>query len=77
MIEGIATASTVNQNNAEVLQGKVDAPVETTPDVAEGKVNPVDDVENLSNKSTSDEQSDGYRSTSPDTAAEHIIDLLG
>ena len=38
MIEGVATASTANQSHPEAVQPKVGAPVETTPDVVEGKV---------------------------------------
>jgi len=77
MIEGVATASTVNQSHPEAVQPKVDAPVETTPDVVEGKVNPVDDVENLSNRADSDEQSGEHNAPTRDNAAEHIVDLLG
>ena len=77
MIEGVATAATVNQNHPEAVQPKVDTPVETTPDVVEGKVNPVDDVQNLPNRAGSDEHSGQHNSTTRDNAAEHIVDLLG
>ena len=77
MIEGVATASTMSQNHPEAVQPKVDVPVEATPDVVEGKVNPVDDVENLSNRAGSDEQAGEQNSPTPDNAAGHLVDLLG
>lgn len=77
MIEGIATASTVHQGHPEAGQPKVDTPVQTTPDVMEGKVNPVDDAQNLSNRESSDEQRGEHNSATPDNAAGHIVDLLG
>jgi hypothetical protein len=77
MIEGIATVSALNQNDPEVAQAKVDTPVETTPDVVEGKVNPVEDVEDPSNRSSSDENPGEKHGPTPDEAQGHIVDLLG
>lgn len=77
MIEGVATASTANQNHPETVQPKVEVPVETTPDVAEGKVNPVDNVEDPSSRAGSDQHPDAHRSPTRNSAEGSIVDLLG
>jgi hypothetical protein len=77
MIEGVATASTVSQNHPETVQTKVDTPVETTPDVVEGKVNPVDDVETLLNRAGADEPPNEHNAPHQENPAGHIVDLLG
>ena len=77
MIEGIATVSAVNKNDPDVVQTKVDAPVETTPDVLQGKINPVEDVEDTSTSPNSDKNPEEKQSPTPDEAPGHIVDLLG
>ena len=76
MIEGIATVSALNKNDPDIAQAKVDTPVETTPDVVQGKVNPVEDVEDLSDRPNSDNPQ-GEQGPTPDEAQGHIVDLLG
>ena len=77
MIEGIATASALNQNDPDIAQAKVDTPVETTPAVVQGKVNPVEDVEDLSNGSNSDKNPREKQGPPTEETQGHIVDLLG
>ena len=77
MIEGIATVSTLNKNEPDVVQTKVETPVETTADVVQGKVNPVEDVEDMPNKSNADRNPDEKPSPTPEEGQGHIVDLLG
>ena len=76
MIEGIATATALNQNDPDAAQTKADTPVETTPDVKEGKVNPVENVEDLSNRSADENQEEKHGQI-PEKTQGHIIDLVG
>jgi hypothetical protein len=77
MIEGIGTVSNVNQDKIDTVQGQTEGPQETTPDVVEGKVNPVDPPDNLSNEPTSNEESHSKDVLNRGSGEERIIDVIG
>ena len=77
MIEGIGTVSNVNQDKTDTVQGQTEGPRETTPDVVEGKVNPVEPPDNLSNEPTSNEETHSKDVLNRGSGEESIIDVMG
>ncbi len=78
MIEAVGTLTNANHAASQAVQGQVEGHVETTPDVAQGKVNPTDDVEDRSNEPAFDEQQAGSQDTAkPGSSQGRIVDLLG
>ena len=76
MIEGIGTVANLNQEDPHTVQGKTEGTHETTADILEGKVNPVESLDNLSDKSHSNEETHSQDLLNRDSGQERIIDLL-
>ncbi|MBW2109056.1 MAG: hypothetical protein JRI36_10385 [Deltaproteobacteria bacterium] len=77
MLEGVATVTTTTQDNVQTGHAHIEVPVEKTPDVVEGKVNPVDNVEEEANSRSATEQDTGAQQAASETDGGRIIDLLG
>ncbi len=56
MIEGVGTMTNANQGNTQAVDAQVQPQVEAAADIAKGKVNPADDVEDFSNESATYQQ---------------------
>jgi hypothetical protein len=77
MIEGVGTVANSNQGHAQTVQGQAETPVELTPDAAQGKVNAVEEFEDLSKDSNPDKGDDSQKKPQPQDDGEQIINLLG
>ena len=76
MIEGIGTPANLNQENLHTLQGRVGELHERTADLVEGKVNPVESLNNLSDESDLNEETRSQETHNRGSGEERIIDLL-
>jgi hypothetical protein len=76
MLAGIHTLTKLNQENPHAAQGQIEGPHETTADLVEGKVNPVESLNNLSDESDLNEETDSQRILNRRSREERIIDLL-
>ncbi|MBW1739527.1 MAG: hypothetical protein JRJ42_00145 [Deltaproteobacteria bacterium] len=78
MIEGIGNVATnLNKDNPNAVQDQIEGLHETTPDVVEKKVNPVESLENLPDESDLKKETDSRDIPNRGSGEEHIIDLLG
>ncbi|MBW1677136.1 MAG: hypothetical protein KAT27_09690 [Desulfobacterales bacterium] len=77
MIAGIGTVANLNQDNPHAAQDQIEGPHGTTADVAEGKVNPVESLDTLSDESDLNEETHSQDVPNRDSGEERIIDLLG
>jgi hypothetical protein len=77
MIEGIGTPAKLNQDSLHTLQGREEGHHERAADVVEGKVNPVEPLDNLSDESDWKEKTDSQEILSRASDAGPIIDLYG
>ena len=66
-----------NQAHAQAVQGQAETPAEPTPDMAQGRVNAVEDFKNLSEESNLDKQKDARQNPQAQNDEEQIINLLG
>ena len=76
MIEGIGSVANLNQHDSHAVQGKMERPCETTADVARGKVNSVESLDNLSDESDLNKETHSQDVLNRDSDEEPIIDLL-
>jgi hypothetical protein len=77
MIEGVGTITNANQGNTQAVDPQAQPQVEAAADVAKGKVNPADDVEDSSNESASNQQAGKQDVPTSGSGEERIVDLLG
>ena len=77
MIEGIGTPAKLTQDNLHTLQGRVGEPHGRTADVVEGKVNPVETLDNLPDESDLNEKTGSLDILNRGSGAGRIIDLWG
>ena len=76
MIADVGTVANPNQENANAVQDQMEGPHDTTADVVEGKVNPVESLNNLSDESDLNEETRSQETLKRDSGEEQIIDLL-
>ena len=77
MLAEIGTVANLNQDNPNAVQAKMEGPHETTADVVEGKVNPIESLDNLSDESDLNEKTHSQDILNWGSGEERIIDLLG
>ncbi len=77
MIEGVGTITNANQGNTQAVDPQAEAQVEGAADVAKGKVNPTDDVEDSSNESATYQQTGKQDVPTSGSDEGRIVDLLG
>jgi hypothetical protein len=77
MIAGIGTVANLNQDNPHAAQGQIEEPHGMAADVAEGKVNPVESLDTLSDESDLNEETHSQDVPNRGSGEERIIDLLG
>ena len=76
MLADVGTVANPNQDNPNAVQDQMGGPHETSADVAEGKVNPVESLNNLSDESDLNEETRSQETLNRDSGEERIIDLL-
>ncbi len=76
MIADVGTVANPNQENPHAAQDQMEGSRETTADVVEGKVNPVESLNNLSDKSDLNEETRSQETPNRGSGEESIIDLL-
>ena len=76
MLAGVGTVANSNQENPHAVQDQMEGPQETTADVVEGKVNPVESLNNLSDESDLNEETRSQQTLNRGSGEERIIDLL-
>jgi len=76
MLASIHTLPKLNQENPHLAQGQMEGPQKTTEDLVEGKVNPVESLNNLSDESDLNEETDSQRILNRRSRETRIIDLL-
>ena len=77
MFEGVSTLVNLNQNNPETVQGQVEGAYEPAVDAVEGKVNPVECLANLADKSSQNEKTHSQDVVNRGSGERRIIDILG
>ena len=77
MLEGIGTLANLNQDNLPGVQGQTENPHETKADVVEGKVNALESLNNLSDKSDSNEETHSGDILNRGSGEGRIIDVVG
>lgn len=76
MLADVGTVANPNQENPHAVQDQMEGPHETSADVAEGKVNPVESLNNLSDESDLNEETRSQETLNRGSGEERIIDLL-
>jgi hypothetical protein len=76
MLAGISTLANFNQENSHVVQGQRE-PHETSADVVEGKVNPVESLANLSDEADLNEEAHSQDILDRGSGEGGIIDVMG
>ncbi len=76
MLADVGTVANPNQDNQHTVQDQMEGPHDTTADVVEGKVNPVESLHNLSDESDLNEETRSQETHNRDSGEESIIDLL-
>jgi hypothetical protein len=76
MLADVGTVANPNQDNQHAVQDQMEGPHETSADVAEGRVNPVESLNNLSDESDLNEETRSQETLKRDSGEERIIDLL-
>jgi hypothetical protein len=77
MFEAISNSTNVNQVNPNAVEGQSEVVRETTTDVAEGKVNPVESLPDSAQESDLSAEGKSEDVTSRGSAEGRIIDLVG
>ncbi|NVM20859.1 MAG: hypothetical protein HWN68_03650 [Desulfobacterales bacterium] len=77
MFEGINTLGKMNQNNLEPVQGQAEVVYESTQDVVEGKVNPVESATNMADESSLTDEALSQNKLNRNSSEGCIIDMLG